>query len=128
VNADNRDQIGGASFYNPGYLVRGQTSLHSLQPEGSLYKINIATGEWEKISKAKQWKNSNAAATLNGKLYTIDKTGSLAETVFPDGNKTILDSSQFVNAKTMFATGGKLYWINKDGNLYEIGLTPAKKE
>jgi len=122
MNADNREQRGGAAFYNVGILIRGESSLYSLQGEGSLWEINLSNGEWKRIGKGKAWKNLVAAEVLGGKLYSIDRAGNFAETLLSDGTMKILDATQFTNAKALFTEGGKLYLIMTDGNLYEVGL------
>src|SRR4030095_14796768 len=122
---DARDQKGGSDFYNPGYLVRGVSTLHSIQGEGSLYVISLADGSWRRITKSKQWKGTKAAATIGDKLYTIDQAGDFSETNLADGTKTTLDNEQFAETRILFAEKGKLYVVVTGGSLFEVQL-PTK--
>lgn len=125
---DNKIQRGGNDFYNPGFLVRGQSALYSIQDEGSLYEINLADGSWKKLSKNKLWKSTKAAAVLGNKLYSVDNAGMLYETSLIDGTKTTLDEKQLVDTKYLFADAGKLYAVMVGGNLYEVQLGETKPQ
>jgi hypothetical protein len=122
LNPRLRKQRGEAEFYNIGLLLRGDTSLHSLIGDGSLYEINADMGTWKKIFKNKAFKNSKTGAILNNKFYSSEGSGGLFETSLPDGARKQLDAIQFQNAKLLFANLGKLYAVNIDGTLYEIIL------
>jgi hypothetical protein len=123
---DARDQRGGSEFYNPGLLVRGQATLHSIQGEGSLYEINLSDGSWKRIGKGKAWKGVKSAAVIGDKLYTVDQAGNFSETLLADGTKTTLDETQFANTRALFAEKGKLYVILSTGSLYEVQIPAVK--
>lgn len=123
---DTKDQRGGSEFYNPGYLVRGQTTLHCIPGEGSLYEINLSDGSWKRIGKSKAWKGTKSAAVTGDKLYTVDQAGNFSETLLTDGTKTTLDGTQFADTRALFAEKGKLYVILSTGSLYEVQIPAVK--
>jgi len=122
-NYNTKEARGGNEFYNPGFLVRGQSTLYAVQNDGSLYEINLADGSWKRITKTKSWKGTKAAAVLGDKLFTVDQAGVLSATTLADGVKTMLDDKQFVDTKFLFTDKGKLYMISVAGNLYEVQIS-----
>jgi hypothetical protein len=122
LNPQLRKQIGGSDFYDVGILMRTDTTLHSLIRDGSVYEINLTTGEWKKIGKGRLWKYAKAGAVLNNKLYTVESPSSLFETNLADGERKELDKEQFKKFKLLFSDMGKLYGISNDGTLYEISF------
>ena len=122
LNPQLRKQIGGSDFYDTGILMRTDSTLHSLIRDGSVYEINLTTGEWKKIGKGRLWKYAKAGAVLNTKLYTVETPSSLFETNLADGERKELDNSQFKKFKLLFSELGKLYGISNDGTLYEISF------
>jgi len=120
--ATNRAQRGGNDFFTPGSFMRDESHLYTLIRDGNLYEINMATGEWKTINKAKNWKNLKAGQVLGDKFYTVDVSGTLSAFSLTDKTEKVLDTTQFTNARLMFSEAGKLYVIMNDGNLYEVKL------
>lgn len=122
INPRNRKQIGESDFYEVGMLIWGDSTLLSLQKDGTLYEINTGIGSWKKISKAKDWKYCKAGTVLNNKLYTFENKATLYETSLADGTKRLLDATQFKDGGLLFEDKGKLFTITAEGNLYEISV------
>jgi hypothetical protein len=121
LNPKMRKQRGESNFADVGFLMRTDTTLHSLIADGSLYKINVETGEWTKILKNKILKNTRAGTVFNNKLYTSENSAGLVETSLPDGARKELDP-KIQRARMIFSDSGKLYLVDNDGTLYEVIL------
>jgi len=123
TSATNRTQRGGNDFFTPGSFIRADNRLYTLIRDGNLYEINMGTGEWKSINKAKNWKNLKAAQVLGDKFYSVDVSGALSVFSFADKTEKVLDKTQFERARLMFAEAGRLYVIMNDGNLYEVKIS-----
>ncbi len=125
LDPKSRTQIGGADFYSMGRLIKNDTSLYSMISDGSLYRINLRTGEWNRMGgrKSKDWKFAIAAELMNNKIYTIETNGALYETSLPGGERKLIDTNKLEKGRVLISVSGKLYAITTDGYLYEIEFT-----
>ena len=120
MNERVKTKIGEDEFQNMGSYFKTDSTLHSLFDDGSLFKINMTTGEWKRIGPKKGWKHAYEGAVIGSKFYTFEIPSSLYETDLTTGAKKELDNTQFTNTEFMFSDSGKLYAIFKGGVLYEI--------
>jgi hypothetical protein len=119
MNERVKTKIGDDNFFDLGHFFRTDSTLHSLIG-GSLYNINMSTGNWKMIGQKKGWKFANDGAVVGNKFYTAETPSSLYETDLTTGAKKQLDDTQFKNAEFLFSDSGKLYGIFKGGILYQI--------
>ncbi len=77
-------------------------------------------GSWKQIGKPKAWAGTIAGVGLNGKLYTVEKSGTLYVTDPANGAFMQLGKPDFAATAFLLAAAGKLYSIEKDGSLYAI--------
>jgi hypothetical protein len=122
LNPRSRKQLGESEFTDLGIFVRGDTTLHNILSDGSIYQISLTNGSWKKIGKSRNWRSTKTGAILNNKIYTVEASGIFYETSLPDGTKKQLDDTQFKKARQLFTEEGKLYMISIEGNLFEVEL------
>lgn len=114
-----KKQIGESDFYTLGNYSKTDTTLHTLIG-GTLYRIDMNSGKWNKIGPNKAWKFTRDGDVIGNKLYTVETPSSLFETDLSTGIRKQLDDTQFKEARLVFADSGKLYAIFSGGLLYEI--------
>ena len=84
--------------------------------------VTATAGEFSKqpVGSAGGWANTVAAASLGGRLYTVESSGSLYATDPASGTWSALGKPEFGNTAFLFATADALVSIEKDGSLYLI--------
>src|SRR6185436_15001028 len=75
------------------------------------------------VGQAGEWRNTIALVTLNGNLYTIEKSGALYRTDLNSGRWAQLGKAEFANTRFIFTDGQNLYTIEADGSLYRVSPT-----
>lgn len=84
------------------------------------YFITGNAGGWARIGPPAAWKDTLAGATLNGQLYTVEKSGALYVSDLAEGTWKQIGKLDYANTKRLFAAAGALYSIETDGSLYRI--------
>lgn len=77
-------------------------------------------GSFQRVGESKAWAGTIAAVGLDGKLYTVEKSGALYVTDPANGVWKQLGKPDFAATTLMMATAGKLFTIERDGSLYAI--------
>jgi hypothetical protein len=79
-----------------------------------------SAGTWKAVGKAGDWKQTIAGVGLNGKLYTIESSGSLYVTDPSTGTWKALGKPDFAQTAFITAAAGKLFTIEKSGTLFSV--------
>ena len=79
-----------------------------------------AEGAPHRLGQAGDWANTLAAAVLDGKLYTAEKSGVLYATDLASGDYRPIGEAVFGNTRFLFASAASLFSIEADGSLYRI--------
>lgn len=82
-------------------------------------------GSWKQVGKPKAWAGTIAGVALNGKLYTVEQSGTLYATDPASGAWKQLGKPDFAATTLMMAVAGRLFTIEKDGSLYTIDPASA---
>ena len=86
----------------------------------SLQQVRAVARDWTPGVNAGEWDNTIALTTLNGYLYTIEKSGALYRTDLTNGKWVQLGKTDFANTAFLFAGTQNLYTIETDGSLYRV--------
>ena len=76
-------------------------------------------GSWRGVGQSGAWRNTIVGATLNGRIYTVERGGTLYETNPATGAWKQIGKPEFAKTDYMFGTGDSLYTI-ESGNLYRV--------
>lgn len=77
-------------------------------------------GSSRQVGKTGAWGNTLKAVEENGKIYTIDKSGSLFVTEPATGTFKQIGKESFPDTKLIFASNNTIYTITDSGNLKAI--------
>lgn len=105
----------------PRWLLDGGDYLVSLEESGTLYRIDLDDGAYEKIGDDGAWEAARAAAAHNGMLYICDQNGALHEVDIYDGDHGRLDEATWKSTSLIFGDY-LLYSFEENGSLYQIAL------
>lgn len=72
------------------------------------------------VVKAADWSNTIAAAVLNDRLYTIEKSGALFGTDLATRKWVQIGKAEFAGTRLLLAGPQNLFTIETDGSLYKI--------
>ncbi len=87
---------------------------------GALQQARADVGDRIRLGQAGEWRDTIAGATLNNRLYTVEKSGTLYVTDLSTGRWSQVGKAEFGNTRMMFAVGPSLYTIETDGSLYQV--------
>ena len=90
---------------------------------GICQTVRAQPGVRTRLGTAGEWKDTIALATMDDRLYTIERNGALYVTDLTSGKWIQIGKAQFGSTQFMFADAGSLYTIEADGGLYR--LNPA---
>jgi sugar lactone lactonase YvrE len=110
--------FGGA--YKTKALWYWQDYVYTLEQDGSLYKVDAESGEYERHGDEGAYSDTIAATIHDGIFYAIENDGALGATNIDDGSYEEIDDNNFGHIRQLFSANGKLYGISKDGTLYHI--------
>lgn len=116
-------QIGKPDYQNTKFIFAGSNTIFTIDEGGTLYNINPADGAWKTIGEAGAWTGTIAGTILNGKLYSIEKSGILSAADLGNGTRVQIGKPEFANMVRMWAANGKLYAHEGSGTLFEVDLT-----
>lgn len=123
-NSEKYKELGDPEFFTSMALMYTDSTLHSVIDK-TVYRIEINTGEWKKLSTDKAWRNFAAGAVIGTKLYSVENPSSLVVTTLKDGLRKVLDEKQFMQARMLFPDNGKLYYVNNNYDLFEVVIDEA---
>jgi hypothetical protein len=115
-------EVGKQEFGDTVLMFAAAGSLYTIEKSGSLYRVNPKNGTWIQVGAAGAWKNTQAAAVLGNRLYTVNAAGRLAATDLANGRKAAVGKPEFGATAAMFAAGNFLYTVERDGSLYRVNL------
>ena len=102
--------------------------LYTVKANGILYATNVNTGIWHQVGKA-EFGNTKYLFDANGKLFSIEKDGSLYEISQSDGSRKKTGvSGAWVETIAGTTMNGKLYTIENDGSLFETDLSSGIRQ
>lgn len=122
VNTGNYIALGKPDFAGCGALYETGGSLYLGGASGNLLQVSEADGTWKQILSPQSLTNSIAGAVISGKLFILEKDGSLIRYDVPAGSKTVLGKTSFKSPVFLMAAGIKLYLLDGSGSLQEISL------
>jgi hypothetical protein len=122
LNTGKWKQIGKADFAKTSRLFATVDTIYSIEKDGSLFAISPKDGSRSQLGAAGDWKGTEAGAVHRGKLYTVETSGVLYETVLKDGKWQNLGKPEFATTRYLFNGGEVMYSIEKDGSLYRVKL------
>src|SRR5579871_4394209 len=68
-------QIGKPEFGNTKFMISVGPSLYTIETNGTLYWVSPDNGTWKQVVPAGEWKQTIAATSLNGQIFTIESGG-----------------------------------------------------
>ncbi|MDQ2976014.1 MAG: hypothetical protein M3R69_11475 [Acidobacteriota bacterium] len=86
----------------------------------SWQQVSADTRDWTAGVNPGEWDDTIALTTLNGYLYTIEKSGALYRTDLTNGKWVQLGKTDFANTEFLFAGNQNLFTIETDGSLYRV--------
>lgn len=89
---------------------------------------NAQAGTQKQIGPDGAWGSVTAAASLNNKLYTTEKNGSLVQTDLNTGMRKVIGKAGFDNNRFLFTAGTNLFMIDFTGTLYKVNIALGTKE
>lgn len=121
-------KVGKAAFAKTKIMLAAGTSLYDIEKDGSLYRVNPATGAKSRLGSAGEWKDTFIGATANSQIYSVEKSGALYKTNPVNGQWAQLGNPEFGGTVLMlgrdkvgYAEAG-LFTIEGDGSLYTINI------
>jgi hypothetical protein len=119
-------KVGKSGFAKTKFLFTTGAYITALESDGSLYRVNPVTGQRLRLGKAGDWKDTIKGTTVNGNIYTVEKTGELYRTDGKSGQWAPLGNPDFGGTtviagrnKAGYAEAG-LFTIEGDGSLYTV--------
>jgi hypothetical protein len=94
--------------------------LFVLLAGSSLQQVRANARDWTAGVNPGEWDNTIALTTLDGYLYTIEKSGALYRTDLTNGKWVQLGRTDFANTEFLFAGNQNLFTIESDGSLYRV--------
>lgn len=85
-----------------------------------LASLVAAPGAWKQLGKTADYANTIDGVAFGGKLYTIEKDGTLYATSLKDGTYKTLGKKEFANTRLLWASENDLISLERDGSLYRI--------
>ena len=122
TNLDNGEwkQVGNEKFGGTKFLFAVGDHLCSINKAGSLFRIDPATGQKQRLGEEGAWKGTIAGARHKGKLYTVEDNGGLYVTNTDTGEWKQIGKADFSATKFVFTVADHLCTIDNDGNLYSV--------
>ena len=77
-------------------------------------------GNWRQVGRSGAWRNTIAATSMLGAIYTVESNGKLYVTSAATGGYRQIGNANFGNTKFIFGINKKIYTIERNGNLYEV--------
>jgi hypothetical protein len=74
------------------------------------------------------WKETKVGTIFEGRLFTIEKKGTLFATEVESGKYVAVGKPIFANTAFLFAGEDSLYTITRDGNLYRVHPKDGKAQ
>jgi hypothetical protein len=106
--------------YDSKALWGWQDHVYVLENDGTLYKTDAESGEYEAFGDETAYAGTRAATIHNGTFYTVNEDGSLGATSIEDGGYEEDNEEDLSEVRNLFSANGALYAIEKDGTLYRI--------
>lgn len=101
------------------WLMDAGDYMVSVEKGGTVYKISSDASR-EQMGKTGTYKDSIAAATADGKLFTIERDGRFYVTNLADMGYTSLKAADYASTNYMMATAGKVVSVEKDGSAFNV--------
>src|SRR6266542_2722145 len=93
---------------------------------GALHQAKADVGDWKRIGKAGEWKNTIALATMNDRLYTIE-SGGLYRINPANGSWGLVGKADdWSGTRAVALLADQLYSANKSGALYQSSLATGR--
>ena len=77
-------------------------------------------GSWSRVGEAGAWKDTIAATTHGGALYTVESSGKLYRTDLGSGSWQGIGKAEFGKTRFLVSVGDALYTIESSGSLYAV--------
>jgi hypothetical protein len=98
--------------------------LYTFETDGTMYRIDPATGTWEVVGKAGTWKATRLAVALGGHIFTIENGDArIFKTDVATGETRVIGKADFGRTMRRVATTTALYTLEDDGSLYRVDPT-----
>jgi hypothetical protein len=94
--------------------------LYTVEPDGSLFRVDPANGAWVGVGPPGAWKLMRAGAVLQDRLYTAESDGTLRAADLATGERKQVGKTGIGDAAGLFASADALYAIKTDGSLFRV--------
>jgi outer membrane protein assembly factor BamB len=106
--------------YDTKALYFWQGYVYVLENDGSLYKVDAETGEYELFGAEGAYDDTLAATIHQGVFYAVEDDGALGATNLEDGVYQELTGADLSDVRHLFSASGNLYGIDNAGTLQRI--------
>ncbi|HVS34859.1 MAG TPA: hypothetical protein VMS17_04705 [Gemmataceae bacterium] len=113
-------QIGKTQFGGTKFLFAAGDHLCMINKGGSMFHVDVETGEKKQVGDQGAWKGTLAGSVLKGKLYTTEDNGGLYVTDTESGEWKQIGKAEFGATVFMFAARDHIFTIENDGSLYKV--------
>jgi hypothetical protein len=96
--------------------------IYVLEKDGTLYKVDAESGEYERFGDAGAYSDTVAATVHDGHFYAIEDDGAVGVTSLEDGSYVEHDDEDLRDVKHLFSTSRRLYAIHRDGTLSTLAF------
>lgn len=121
-----------AAIKNAPAAKSGDSKPAAAAPAGStktIPSVSATAGKYTLIGQPGDWANTIAATMLDGKIYSVEASGSLFVTDPITGKWSSIGNPEFISTLFMFSAAGKLYSIEESGSLILLDhKTGARKQ
>jgi hypothetical protein len=123
IGKDNMLQGSGLSLY-----IHAGGILYSIDLTGSIYKTDLATGDYTKIGKAR-FNNVKFFFTANNRLFVIDTDGSMTQIDPVSGTWSVVSSMGYWNEIARVVVVANTFYTTENGNFYKyFGFNTATRK
>ena len=103
-------------------------SLYSVDQTNSIYKTDLATGEYSRVGKA-SYSNLKFFFTLNNRLYVIDNDGSMTQIDPVSGNWSVVSNMGYWREITNVVVVANTFYAIENGVLFKYsGFNTATRK
>lgn len=118
-------QAGMDTFFFYQYDVVGD-NICMIAGNRGMFCVNPANGKYNQVGKDWDWQKTVIFTGLNGKIYSVEKDGTLYVTDPGAGDSKKISGNDFSETAGMFSVNGKLFIVSKDGQLTQVNPEDGK--
>jgi hypothetical protein len=114
-----RTPIGKKEFTNSKFILAANNLLYVIDFEGTMFKVNPATGAKEQLGIKGTWSQMYAYAVCKDQFYAVNSLGILSTTNLLTNTTRELGTT-YGNVANMYAAADKIYLVEQSGKMNEM--------